>query len=70
MDNVEATIIEGQPVNVTTGTPILEQITTSDGSGLYSFTVEQGQLYWVVDYKVGSPDKTGATLQTLEGALN
>jgi hypothetical protein len=55
--------------NVTTGTPVLEQITTSDGTGLYSFTVQQGQTYWVVDYKTGTPDKTGATLNTLTGTL-
>jgi hypothetical protein len=56
--------------NVTTGTPILEQITTSDGSGLYSFTVTAGQTYWVVDYKTGTPDKTGATLNTLRGEFS
>ena len=53
--------------NVTSGIPVLVKTATSDGSGLYSFTVEQEQVYWVVDYLTGTPDKTGATLNTLTG---
>lgn len=53
--------------NVTSGTPVLVQTATSDGSGLYSFTVDSTQTYWVVDYSTGTPDKTGATLNTLTG---
>ena len=53
--------------NVTSGIPVLVKTATSDGSGLYSFTVEEGQIYWVTDYKTGTPDKTGATLNTLTG---
>lgn len=56
--------------NVTSGAPILVQTTISDGSGLYSFTVDSGQSYWVVDYKAGTPDKTGATNNTLTGVLS
>jgi hypothetical protein len=55
--------------NVTSGTPVLEQTTTSDGLGTYSFTVQQGQTYWVVDYRTGTPDKTGATLNTLTAGM-
>lgn len=51
--------------DTTTGTPVLMQTATSDGSGLYSFTVVQGSSYWVVGYRNGTPDKTGATLHTL-----
>jgi hypothetical protein len=56
--------------NVTSGTPILVKTTISDGAGLYSFTVESGQSYWVVDYKAGTPDKAGATLNTLSGVFS
>jgi hypothetical protein len=56
--------------NVISGTPILVDTTTSDGSGLYSFTVESGQSYWVVDYKAGTPDKAGASLNTLTGVFS
>jgi hypothetical protein len=69
---------EGNPIaeftvflfNVTSGTPVLEQTATSDGSGLYSFTVIQGQTYWVVEYKSGTPDMTGATADNLTGGIN
>ena len=56
--------------NVTSGTPILVKTAISDGSGHYSFTVEEGQSYWVVDYKAGIPDKAGATVNTLTGAFS
>lgn len=56
--------------NMTSGTPILEQTAISDGSGLYSFTVQQGSIYWVISYKSGTPDKTGATLNTLTGVFS
>ena len=56
--------------NVTSGTPVLEQTVISDGAGLYSFTVDSTQTYWVVDYKEGTPDKTGATVNTLTGIFS
>ncbi len=55
--------------NITTGIPVLTAATISDGSGLYSFTVDSTQLYWVVSYKAGTPDKTGATSNNLTGEL-
>ena len=55
--------------NMTTGTPVLVGTTISDGSGLYSFTVDNTQSYWVISYKAGSPDKAGATLNNLTGEL-
>ena len=54
--------------NTTSGVPVLAQTTVSDGSGNYSFSVGVGMQYWAVDYKVGSPDKAGATRNTLVGA--
>jgi len=53
--------------NVTSGRPVLADTTISDGSGNYSFSVGIGEQYWAVDYKVGPPDKAGATLNTLVG---
>jgi hypothetical protein len=41
--------------------------TVSDASGNYSFYVASGKLYWLADYKSGSPDLAGVTLQTLTG---
>ena len=49
------------------GLPTLVGTTVSDGSGNYSFTVTPSQNYWITDYKSGSPDVAGATLQTLQG---
>lgn len=54
-------------MDMSDGTPRLVQTTISDGSGNYSFSVGGGINYWIVDYKVGSPDKAGATLNTLTG---
>lgn len=54
--------------NMTSGVPVLEQTTLSDGSGNYSFTVDPSiTRYWLVDYKSGAPDQTGATINTLSG---
>lgn len=53
--------------DMTTGTPVCVQTTVSDSSGRYSFNVPLGVTYWAVDYKTGSPDKTGATVNTLVG---
>lgn len=50
------------------GVPVLVNTTVSDGSGNYSFDVAPGYLYWISDYKTGSPDQAGATVQTLTGA--
>lgn len=41
--------------------------TVSDASGNYSFVVASNKLYWIADYKSGSPDLAGVTLQTLTG---
>jgi hypothetical protein len=54
--------------NMNGGAPRLADMTVSANGGQYSFTVGQNQTYWAVSYKSGSPDKTGATLQTLTGA--
>ena len=56
--------------NVTSGIPVLEQVTISDGAGNYSFTVEEGHLYWVTSYKSGTPDKAGATRNDLIGTFS
>lgn len=52
--------------DMTSGVPVLSQTTVSDGSGFYSFSVGRG-TYWAVDYKVGTPDKAGASVNTLTG---
>jgi len=49
------------------GVPTLMDTTVSDGSGNYSFIVSSVDRYWATSYKSGSPDKAGATLQTLVG---
>jgi hypothetical protein len=49
------------------GVPTLMDTTVSDGSGNYSFIVSSVDQYWATSYKSGSPDKAGATLQTLVG---
>jgi hypothetical protein len=49
------------------GIPTLMDMTVSDGSGVYSFTVNGSDQYWATSYKSGAPDKAGATLQTLVG---
>lgn len=41
--------------------------TISDGSGAYSFSVGQGQRYYIVAYKAGGPDVAGTTVNTLTG---
>lgn len=53
--------------NMTSGVPILADSTVSDGSGNYTFSVGPGMRYWAVDYKAGTPDKAGATVNTLTG---
>lgn len=55
--------------NMSTGVPVLASTVISDANGAYSFNVNPTDLYWVVDYKTGAPDKTGATLQTLAGTI-
>lgn len=49
----------------TDDTPQIRSI--SDGSGAYSFSVGQGQTYYIVAYKAGSPDVAGTTVNTLIG---
>jgi hypothetical protein len=42
-------------------TNALLQMTVSDGSGNFSFTVGQGQAFQLEGYKAGSPDIAGVT---------
>jgi hypothetical protein len=51
-----------------TATNVLEQTAVSDASGNFSFVVDPTQAYYVVSYKAGVPDVTGATVNTLVGA--
>lgn len=52
-----------------TATDVEVDQTTSDGSGVYSFpNVTPAEAYYVLAYRAGSPDVTGATLNTLTGA--
>jgi hypothetical protein len=44
-----------------------QKTTLSDASGNYSFSVERSTTYYSVAYKAGSPDVTGATVDTLAG---
>lgn len=46
----------------------LEQTTTSDASGNYSFVVDKTQTYFEVAYKSGAPDVAGTTVRTLAGS--
>lgn len=50
------------------GVPTLMDTTVSGAGGVYAFTVNSTDQYWVTSYKSGAPDKAGATLQTLVGA--
>jgi len=50
------------------GVPYVIGSQISNGSGVYSFEVGGG-FFWVVSYKSGSPDKAGATLNTLSGTV-
>ena len=45
----------------------LTEVQTSDGSGNFSFNVGGGELYYVVAYLPGSPDRAGTTVNTLQG---
>jgi hypothetical protein len=56
--------------DITSGKPVFIKQTTSDGSGLYSFTVDPGKVYWIADYRAGTPDMGGVTLNTLAGGAN
>ena len=47
--------------------PVYVMSTVSDGSGLFSFVVSGALQYWITDYKSGTQDLAGATLQTLTG---
>ena len=49
-------------------TNALEQTTTSDASGNYSFTVDKTQLYYTREYKSGAPDVAGTSVNTLAGS--
>jgi hypothetical protein len=42
--------------------------TVSDGSGNYSFTVEDGTQWYCRFYLTGSPDRAGTTVNTVQGA--
>lgn len=44
------------------------QMTTSDASGNFSFVVDKTLTWYCTAYLAGSPDVTGATLNTLAGA--
>lgn len=50
-----------------TATDVLEQTTTSDASGNYSFTVDKTKNYYCVAYKNGTP-VFGTTANTLTGS--
>jgi hypothetical protein len=50
-----------------TATDLLYQQTISDGSGNYSFQVQPSTSFYAVAYLAGSPDVTGATLNTITG---
>ena len=56
--------------DITSGTPVFVAMTTSDGAGLYSFTVVSGKVYWITDYRTGIPDMGGVTLNTLTGGAH
>lgn len=51
-----------------TDTNEVEQTTTSDASGNYSFIVDKTKGFYCVSYKTGSPDVAGTTVNTLAGA--
>lgn len=52
-----------------TATDALVEESTSDGSGVFSFNpVGLGQLYYVVAYKAGTPDRAGTTKNIIAGA--
>lgn len=44
-----------------------EQTVVSDAGGNYAFTVDPTQVYYVVGYIAGSPDRAGTTVNTLVG---
>lgn len=50
-----------------TATDTLVQQTVSDATGAYSFIVDKTQAYYTVEYKAGSPDVYGSSLNTLAG---
>jgi len=39
--------------------------TISDGSGVYTMTLPKGSTYFLIAYKVGSPDRAGTSVQTI-----
>ena len=49
-------------------TNVLEQSTTSDASGNYSFVVDKTQTYWTREYKSGGTPVAGTSVPTLTGA--
>lgn len=49
-------------------TDALEQTTTSDASGNYSFIANKTKTFYCVAYKAGSPDVAGTTVNTLAAA--
>jgi len=49
-----------------TGTDILQQSTVSDAAGNFWFSLMAPGPYYIVAYKAGSPDVTGATANTLQ----
>ena len=49
-------------------TDVCEQRAVSDAAGGYSFAVDRTQTYYLVEYKAGSPDVAGTSLNTLTGA--
>lgn len=58
-------------VNVTmylTGTDAVVARTVSDGSGSFSFPATAGP-YYLVFYKLGTPDVFGSSVNTLAGSL-
>ena len=50
------------------GVPTLIETVISDAGGGYSFTVGSGEVYWILSYLTGTPDKAGATRNDLVGA--
>lgn len=46
----------------------LREVVMSDANGNYTFSaINDGALYWTVEYKVGAPDVRGTSDNTLVG---
>ena len=47
---------------------LVQQVTSNATTGAYSFTVDPNKTYYTVQYKAGSSDVYGSSLNTLAGA--